>query len=214
MSNSRSYPVEVFWSDEDGGFLAIAYDLPGCSAFGRSESEAVIALRDAIEAWIEAATVAGNPIPVPSRPADPEQFSGKFVVRVPRQLHADLTRSARAEGISLNQFVLYVLTKGVEARSYELTSPFWMDAARLVATAPVAVAGAEPARAGIIMPADLAGSVDVAWSTKIYLLQKFKPGQTFADVTPPAKSATLKMTFFDNYSAFTGATTTRALKAN
>jgi len=67
MSEGERYAVEVFWSNADQGFIAIAPDLPGCSAFGETRQEAVAELQDAISAWIEAARSAGNPIPVPSR---------------------------------------------------------------------------------------------------------------------------------------------------
>jgi predicted RNase H-like HicB family nuclease len=60
------YPAEVFWSEEDGGWIAAAPDLPGCSAFGESRPEALKELELAIEAWIEAAKAAGNAIPQPS----------------------------------------------------------------------------------------------------------------------------------------------------
>jgi predicted RNase H-like HicB family nuclease len=62
------YPANVFWSDEDEGFIAIAPDLPGCSAFGETRYDALTELDGAIEAWIEAASAAGNPVPGPSRP--------------------------------------------------------------------------------------------------------------------------------------------------
>jgi predicted RNase H-like HicB family nuclease len=62
------YPAQVFWSKEDGGFVAIVPDLPGCSSFGASRREAIAELGDAIAAWIAAACAAGNPIPHPSRP--------------------------------------------------------------------------------------------------------------------------------------------------
>ena len=61
------YPAEVFWSDEDGGWIAVAPDLPGCSAFGESRPEALEELESAIEAWIDAARAAGNAIPEPSQ---------------------------------------------------------------------------------------------------------------------------------------------------
>ena len=60
------YPAEVFWSDEDEGWIAVTPDLPGCSAFGASRPEALAELEPAIEAWIEAARAAGNAIPEPS----------------------------------------------------------------------------------------------------------------------------------------------------
>ncbi len=67
MSKGERYAVEVFWNEADQGFIAIAPDLPGCSAFGETRQEAVTELQDAIDAWIEAASAAGNPIPEPSR---------------------------------------------------------------------------------------------------------------------------------------------------
>lgn len=67
MTDAKRYPAQVFWSDEDNGFVALAPDLPGCSAFGESRSEALTELDDAIEAWIAAAKDAGNPIPEPSK---------------------------------------------------------------------------------------------------------------------------------------------------
>jgi antitoxin HicB len=63
------YPAQVFWSDEDGGYIAIAPDLPGCSALGETREGAVNELTNAIRAWTDAAEAAGNPIPEPSRPA-------------------------------------------------------------------------------------------------------------------------------------------------
>jgi predicted RNase H-like HicB family nuclease len=63
VTNANRYPAQVSWSNEDGGFIAIAPDLPGCSAFGETQQEALAELQDAIAAWIEAAQSAGNPIP-------------------------------------------------------------------------------------------------------------------------------------------------------
>ena len=62
------YPSEVFWSDEDEGFIAIEPDLPGCSAFGATREEAERELQDGILAWIASAQSVGNQIPASSRP--------------------------------------------------------------------------------------------------------------------------------------------------
>ncbi len=62
------YPIEVFWSDEDEGFIAIAHDLPGCSAWGETEARAIDELHDAAKAWMEAARSTGRTIPKPSTP--------------------------------------------------------------------------------------------------------------------------------------------------
>ncbi len=109
------YPLEVFWSEDDEGYIAIAPDLPGCSAWGASEADALAEIHPAIDAWLEAARKAGNAIPVPSAPDD-AGYSGKFLLRVPKRLHADLTRAARRQGVSLNQYVLYLLAERHAAR--------------------------------------------------------------------------------------------------
>jgi predicted RNase H-like HicB family nuclease len=83
MPVAQRYPANVFWNDDDEGFIALAPDLPGCSAFGESQSEALEELEHAIEAWIEAARAAGNPIPEPTRPTIETQPSGKLSVRMP-----------------------------------------------------------------------------------------------------------------------------------
>lgn len=62
------YPIEVFWSDEDQGFIAIARDLPGCSAWGETENQAINELHDAADAWMKAARTTGRAIPEPSMP--------------------------------------------------------------------------------------------------------------------------------------------------
>ena len=60
------YPIEVFWSSEDEGFIAIAPDLPGASVWGKSEADAIEELHTVIGLWIKASRKAGNPVPKPS----------------------------------------------------------------------------------------------------------------------------------------------------
>jgi len=57
------YSIIVFWSEEDGAWIADAPDLKSCSAFGATPEEAVAELRVAMDAWLEAAHEAGLPIP-------------------------------------------------------------------------------------------------------------------------------------------------------
>jgi predicted RNase H-like HicB family nuclease len=109
-STTDKYPVELFWSDEDDGFIAVVPDLAGCNAWGKTETRAIREARDAITAWIKAAKSMKRPIPPPSKPADEMEYSGKFLLRVPRRLHAEMAKSAKAQGVSLNQYVLYLLT--------------------------------------------------------------------------------------------------------
>lgn len=101
------YPIEVFWSDEDEGYIAIVSDLPGCSAWGTTEEEAIREVHDAEYAWLQAVKKSVREIPAPSVETS---FSGKFLMRVPKRLHAELVRTAKTQGVSLNQYVLYLLT--------------------------------------------------------------------------------------------------------
>lgn len=109
--NSDHYTSEVFWSAEDEGYIAIAPALPGCSAFGETRSEAITELDFAIEAWKASAMKSGNPIPTPRERPGFESHSGKVSLRMPKELHADLSRQAKEQNVSLNQHMCYLLTK-------------------------------------------------------------------------------------------------------
>ena len=64
------YHINIFFSEEDGGYIADIPDLDSCSAFGATDEEALAEVKLAKEAWIEAARQAGKPIPAPRyRPA-------------------------------------------------------------------------------------------------------------------------------------------------
>lgn len=112
MNDAARYPLTVFWSPEDNAYIAEARDLPGCSAVGETASDAIEEAKDAIASWMQAAQDAGKPIPPPTSFAAPQTFSGKLLVRMPRSLHATLSSRAESEGVSLNQWVVHVLTMG------------------------------------------------------------------------------------------------------
>jgi predicted RNase H-like HicB family nuclease len=64
------YNINVFWSDDDGLWIATAPDLKYCSAHGDTPAEAAANVQDAIEGWLETAREEGIPIPEPRyRPA-------------------------------------------------------------------------------------------------------------------------------------------------
>jgi antitoxin HicB len=117
MSNEPRYPAEVFYSEDDEGYIAIAPDLPGCSAFGESAEEALHELRDAVKAWIGASIKAGNPIPAPSRKEVDDLPSGKVLARLPKTLHAQLIERASRDGTSLNTCLVMLLSQALAAKS-------------------------------------------------------------------------------------------------
>lgn len=64
------YHINIFYSEEDAGYIADIPDLDACSAFGNTPDAALAELELAKSAWLEAARSSGKPIPEPRyRPA-------------------------------------------------------------------------------------------------------------------------------------------------
>ena len=59
------YHINIFYSTEDGGYIADIPDLEACSAFGATPAQALAELEQAKEAWLEVARETGKPIPAP-----------------------------------------------------------------------------------------------------------------------------------------------------
>jgi predicted RNase H-like HicB family nuclease len=60
------YAIEIFYSEEDDGYIAVVPELPGCSAFGDTEKEALKEVMDAMELWLATAKKEGRLIPKPA----------------------------------------------------------------------------------------------------------------------------------------------------
>jgi predicted RNase H-like HicB family nuclease len=66
----KDYHINIFYSEEDSGYIADIPDLRNCSAFGKSPKEALVEVEKAKQAWLETAREAGKPVPEPRyRPA-------------------------------------------------------------------------------------------------------------------------------------------------
>jgi antitoxin HicB len=115
MNSSEGYRLVVYPIDTTSGksFLAEYPDIEGCSGGGRTAEEAVSCAEENRCALFEMMKEAGEEIPVPTNPYTAE-YSGRFVVRIPRSLHGKLVRLAEEEGVSLNQVVLMLLSKAEE----------------------------------------------------------------------------------------------------
>ena len=64
------YHINLFWSDEDGCWLAAVPDLPGCSTHGETPEEAIAEVQTAIEAYVDTLQESGNPVPEPTYKPD------------------------------------------------------------------------------------------------------------------------------------------------
>lgn len=96
-------------ADVDGGYVILFPDLPGCLTQVDTMDEIPAMAEDARRLWIETAYEDGQEIPLPSYP---EEYSGRFVLRLPRSLHRSLAEAAEREGVSLNQYVVALLARG------------------------------------------------------------------------------------------------------
>ena len=61
----KDYHINIFYSEEDGGYIADIPDLKACSAFGATPEEALKEVKAAKAAWLDAARQTGKPIPEP-----------------------------------------------------------------------------------------------------------------------------------------------------
>lgn len=96
-------------NDESGNyFYARVLELDGCQSTGETFEEAYENLKDAMKGWIETKIKGGFEVPLP---VGYNNFSGKFIVRIPKSLHYKLSVEAQQEGISLNQYALYKLSR-------------------------------------------------------------------------------------------------------
>ncbi|MDX9873211.1 MAG: toxin-antitoxin system HicB family antitoxin [Clostridia bacterium] len=95
--------------DKSGDYYhSSVLEFDGCQSTGDTFEEAFKNLMEAMEGWIETKLENGFPVP---EPVSPEQYSGRFVVRLPKSLHQKLSTEAVREGVSLNQYALYKLSK-------------------------------------------------------------------------------------------------------
>lgn len=105
----------VQWSDEDQCFIALAPEIEGLNAFGDTAAEALEQLEIAKGLLLDAWSEKGVPFPEPQKAV---QHSGQMRLRLPRSLHASLSRAAELDGVSLNQYMVMLLSERNERRAW------------------------------------------------------------------------------------------------
>jgi antitoxin HicB len=96
--------------DKAKPWTASVEELPGCTSHGKTSDEALDGIEAAMAKWIGVALEEGRDVPEPRSAAS---HSGRLLLRMPRTLHADLTRVSEQEGVSLNQFITDVLASAI-----------------------------------------------------------------------------------------------------
>ena len=103
------YPF-VLEQDDDGSYFIEYPDLPGCMSCGANIEQAMKMGADAKKCWIESALKDHEFIPEPKTAKD---YPDNFKLRLPKTLYKQLSDNASANGVSMNQYCLYLLSNGI-----------------------------------------------------------------------------------------------------
>lgn len=107
MKITDKYSLTVVWSEEDASYVVTCPLFPGLMAFGDTKEDAVKEAEIALEGIIDSLRTDGVVIPEPDVL---EKHSGQFTLRIPKSLHRKLSVMAERENVSLNQYVLTILS--------------------------------------------------------------------------------------------------------
>lgn len=102
-----AYRMEIIEDKAEGGYVVSFPDLPGCVTCGDTIPSALENAQDAKRVWLDAAIEDGIEIP---EPGSINEYSGQFKLRMPKSLHKLLAEHSKREGISMNQYCVYLLS--------------------------------------------------------------------------------------------------------
>lgn len=105
------YKLEIVPDSEESGFVASYPELPGCITCGSTIADAVNNAEDAKKAWLLSAIEEHITI---AEPESAQSYSGQFKLRIPKTLHKTLVEDSKKEGVSMNQYCVYLLAKNSE----------------------------------------------------------------------------------------------------
>lgn len=101
------YKMEIVPDVDEGGYVVSYPELSGCVTCADTLDSALKNAEEAKREWLTAAIEDGVEI---AEPTNINSFSGQFKLRIPKTLHKQLAEHAKKEGISMNQYCLYLLT--------------------------------------------------------------------------------------------------------
>src|SRR5579872_7021582 len=99
---SDKYTYRVMWSEEDKNYVGLCAEFPSLSWLDKSQDDAFEGIRRIVAETIADMKSHHEPIP---EPLSSKKFSGKFIVRVPAELHRELAVEAQENNISLNRYI-------------------------------------------------------------------------------------------------------------
>ncbi|ASS66360.1 MULTISPECIES: type II toxin-antitoxin system HicB family antitoxin [unclassified Paenibacillus] len=106
LSLPYTFQVRLEPDENEPYYYANVKELDGCHTTAATWAEAYEELQTVLKDHIEIKLEYGDPIPEPQ-----DDFSGKILLRLPKSLHRELISRANQEGTSLNQYLLYKLSR-------------------------------------------------------------------------------------------------------
>ncbi|MBX3059393.1 MAG: type II toxin-antitoxin system HicB family antitoxin [Anaerolineae bacterium] len=115
MRDLSQYPFEIrpLSDEEGGGFLISFTDFTDCISDGETIEETIQNGMDALQETIAALESLNLAVP---EPGSGGSYSGKFIQRVPKSIHARLVMRAKQEGVSMNSLVTSILAESLGKR--------------------------------------------------------------------------------------------------
>lgn len=108
VRKNDKYTYRLIWSEEDGEYIGLCAEFPSLSWLSLSPEAALKGIRKVVADVIDDMVRNGESIP---EPISARQFKGKFMVRVPPEVHRRLALEAVEAGVSLNRLVSAKLSR-------------------------------------------------------------------------------------------------------
>ena len=108
MLKNDHYTYKITWSEEDNEYAGLCVEFPSLSWLDENPEAALKGIRQVVADVIKDMKANGETVP---EPIASKHFSGRFVVRIPPELHRRLAMEAQEEGISLNRLTSDKLRK-------------------------------------------------------------------------------------------------------
>jgi predicted HicB family RNase H-like nuclease len=108
MAKNDKYTYRVTWSDEDAEYVGLCAEFPSLSWLARSPESALRGIRKVVAEVVADLARKGEPVP---EPISAKGYSGKFMVRVPPDVHRQLAIQAAEAGVSLNRLASAKLSR-------------------------------------------------------------------------------------------------------
>lgn len=106
-----NYKIQIVEDKEEGGYVFSCPELDGCITCAKTIEDGIKMIEDAKKSYFAACIEDGITIP---EPMDIDEYSGQFKLRIPKSLHKELSERSKEEGISMNQYCVYLLSRNIK----------------------------------------------------------------------------------------------------